>query len=994
MLVEAKTVVPGVTDRLVERRRLDEMIAALLEEHRVVGVWASAGAGKTTAVRQAVMALGWKVAWLTLDSSDAAPGRFLEYLRAALSRSLPLERSDEMVRGSQITHFEVAALLSQAMPEERTVVVIDEIERIADSGPALEVLSGFLRYLRPESRVVLIGRREVEFAATARLGFDAVGRVGEAELAFDTKEASTALDLRGISDANPERVVEATGGWVTGVLFEAWKSREHVGGSGGEADPLAGYLSAEILDGLDPDEREFLIQTSVYDQVTVARAEALGEADARRLLGSLRTRHLPVTWLDDGGVLRCHPRFREYLRSLLDRRESGLVGKLKHAFGRRLVFEGRHEEALEALLAQGRLVEALPSAKAAIPAAIARLDLDLVQSWIDRFGAAGLADEPFLLRAGLAVAVAHENFRGAIEMADALRGLGALGPAGEGRLEDSVFAVWSYWHVGRLSDAREVLACTPAGHARDLIDYVLSLVDEQPPTSIPDLTGGPLDVLTLRVSFARGRLREVLSAPADNWTPSTSERASALRAVGDLQATRSMLSEAPGVLANLRFEGMLKAELAIDLRQEHEAREALVAARKRIHDSGSLVLDTLSRLLAAKLELRVRRDPQSALVILRGIEASSVARTYRYLGELVDVWTGFALLLEGQVDQALARLRRATSAMVKAGRTLELSAAAVYLAEAEARAGNDQSAAAAAQLAIDTADRQGSRYALFQGLADFPAVTARQIETEDDPDSSWHEIGRSIALHGQARVLSPSPLAHLRDLGAPVLLCGGEERKARIAKAYALLAYLLESDGKASRVELLDALFDGRDDNSTRAYLRQAAQTLRAMLPDGIVLLREAETFLLQGSSRIETDTLRLRARLSSALTLVGDRRFEAAREVLDEHRGLEYLHGVNCSWVETRRGELAELLMSARIDAAVGAIQSSQYATASALLNDVVQIDPLREQAWRLLMRVAAAQGFDDRVIETYRRCERALTDIGLVPSAPTRQLIEGLRR
>jgi DNA-binding SARP family transcriptional activator len=993
-LVEAKTVVPGVTDRLVERRRLDEMISVLLEEHRVLGVWASAGAGKTTAVRQGVLSTGWPVAWLTLDSSDAAPGRFLEYLREALRRSLPMQGGDELLLGIQITHFEAAALLAQALPAVRTVVVIDEIERIADSAAALEVLCGFLRYLHPENRVILIGRREVEFAATARLGFDAVGRVGEAQLAFDAQEASSALDLRGISDVDPERVVEATGGWVTGVLFEAWKSREHVGGSGGEADPLAGYLSAEILDGLDPDEREFLIRTSVYDQVTVARAEALGEGDARRLLGSLHARHLPVTWLGDGGVLRCHPRFREYLRSLLDRREPQLVGELQHAFGRRLVCEGRHEEALEVLLAQGSLVEALPSAEAAIPAAIGRLDLDLVQSWLDRFAAAGLADQPFLLRAGLAVAVAHENHRVAIEMADALRALGALGPSGPGPLEDSVFAVWAYWHVGRLDDAREVLAATPPGHAHDLIRYVLSLVDEEPPESIPDLAGGPLDVLTLRVSFARGRLREVLSAPVDNWTPATSERASALRAVGDLEATRGMLSEAPGALANLRFEGMLKAELAIDLRQEHEAREALVIARKRIHDSGSLVLDTVSRLLAAKLELRVRRDPKSALVILRGVQAGNIAKNYRYLGELLGIWTGFALLLDGDIEQALIRLRAATSAMVRADRALELPAAGVYLAEAEARAGNEQLAAAAAQLALETADRQGSRYALFQGLSDFPAVTARQIELEDDPDGPWHEIGRSMALSGQVRVLSPSPLAHLRDLGAPVLLCGGEERRARIAKAYALLAYLLESDGRASRVELLDALFDGRDDNSTRAYLRQAAQTLRAMLPQEIVLLREAETFLLQGASLIETDTQRLRARLSSALTLVGDRRFDAACEVLDEHRGLEYLQGINCSWVETRREEVAELLTSARIDAAVGAIQVSRFATADALLYDVVQSDPLREQAWRLLMRVAAAQGLDDRVIETYRRCEQALTDIGLAPSAPTRHLIEGLRR
>ena len=192
----------------------------------------------------------------------------------------------------------------------------------------------------------------------------------------------------------------------------------------------------------------------------------------------------------------------------------------------------------------------------------------------------------------------------------------------------------------------------------------------------------------------------------------------------------------------------------------------------------------------------------------------------------------------------------------------------------------------AAQLALDIAARHRSRFALFEGLDDFPSVAARQIELELDPDGAWHEIGRSIAIRGQVRVLSAAPLAELHDLGMPSLVCRGQERRARITKTYALLAYLLHNDGRASRPELLDALFDAREDDSTRAYLRQAVQDLRGMLPEEIVLLREADTFFLHGASRIETDTMRLRARLSSVLTLTGDSRLEAAEEVLDQYRG------------------------------------------------------------------------------------------------------------
>ena len=48
-------------------------------------VCATAGAGKTTAVSQALPLLERRVAWLTLDDTDAAAGRLVTYLEAALA---------------------------------------------------------------------------------------------------------------------------------------------------------------------------------------------------------------------------------------------------------------------------------------------------------------------------------------------------------------------------------------------------------------------------------------------------------------------------------------------------------------------------------------------------------------------------------------------------------------------------------------------------------------------------------------------------------------------------------------------------------------------------------------------------------------------------------------------------------------------------------------------------------------------------------------------
>jgi DNA-binding SARP family transcriptional activator len=993
-LVAGKYTLPAVSERLVARPRLDAALGALLEQHRVVGVWATAGSGKTTMVRQAVARLDRPVAWLTLDPSDAAPGHLLIYLEAAVRAALPdatATASDALRAG--VPHPEAAAVLAQDIPRRPAVLVLDELERIADSPPALAVVSSLVRHVDPSLRVVLVGRVEVELEDVARLGYGAVGHLGESQLAFDETEAAWALALHGLTDADPQSVVRATGGWVTGVLFESWRSRQHVGGTGGEADPLAGYLAAEILDGLDERERDFLIETSVFAEVDAHRAAAIGIRDAAGVLARLGARHLPVTWSDGRTVLRCHPRFREYLGSLLDRRDPAQTREVRRRYGLALAGEGRHDEADRELLAAGWVRDALGPAEPALHSAIRRLDLDLAQSWLDRFAAAGLMGTPVLLRAQLSVSVAREEFGRAVETADALRSLDSLAGTDPSGIEHRVLAAWGYWHVGRHDETRRLLSDAPAGHGGDVMRYLCSLLDDTPPAAVPHLAGGPLDALILRISFVRGRLAEVRDAPVSEWTPAATERASAYRALGDLDRTRRMLETGTSRLANIRFEATVAPELLIDLGEEHLAREALLRGRARIVSSGSLVFEVVSRILAAKLELRVRRDAATALTILEGIEASGLARRFGYLAEQVDMWLGCSLLVLGRDADAVGALRRAVASMQGADRILELPTAAVFLSEAEWRAGAPEDADGWTDLALDAAVRQGSKHLLLQALEDFPAVLARRLDVEQTADGPWHDLARSLS--NGASVRRPVHVAlHLQDLGVPELHVRGEPRRARIAKSYALLAYLVDARGRATRRELIDALFDGIANDSTMAYLRQAAHGLRQLLPEEVRLLREGSTFLLEGWSLVETDLMLLQARLARAATQFGLERLETTRAIVEDHAGATYLAGVDCAWVAERRRRLAEELVDARIDMAVAALDQSRFEIAQDALTEILAEHPYREQAWRLLMRASAAQGREDRVIELFRRCESALGTIGLEPAPSTRLLVDGLRR
>ena len=146
-VIRRKITVPPLAERLVARRRIERLVAELIEEHPIVWVCATAGSGKTTAVAQALADTGRPVAWLTLDDTDTAAGRLLTYLEAALGIEVAESQGvATQALAARLPHPEAAGLLAEATDGVPVLLVIDELERLADAREALAVIAALLRY--------------------------------------------------------------------------------------------------------------------------------------------------------------------------------------------------------------------------------------------------------------------------------------------------------------------------------------------------------------------------------------------------------------------------------------------------------------------------------------------------------------------------------------------------------------------------------------------------------------------------------------------------------------------------------------------------------------------------------------------------------------------------------------------------------------------------------------------------------------------------------
>jgi predicted ATPase/DNA-binding SARP family transcriptional activator len=236
-------------------------------------------------------------------------------------------------------------------------------------------------------------------------------------------------------------------------------------------------------------------------------------------------------------------------------------------------------------------------------------------------------------------------------------------------------------------------------------------------------------------------------------------------------------------------------------------------------------------------------------------------------------------------------------------------------------------------------------------------------------------------------------LGELRAEGDNRIVTRFRRQKTGVLLAY--MAYYLQRSHL--RDMLIDLLWPEGNIQAGRNNLSVAVSGLRHQLeppgvPTGAVLVADRTSVRLNPAS-ITTDVAEFEVALQSA-DRAGNRaeRIQSLTRAVDLYRG-ELLVGYYESWILGEREHLAELYFQALAQLTGLLEQAGEVKRALEYARRGVNVDPLREEAHRELMRLLAAAGRPKSAMRHYRELERLLKqELDATPTGATRTLAREL--
>ncbi|HTT88897.1 MAG TPA: LuxR C-terminal-related transcriptional regulator [Acidimicrobiales bacterium] len=362
----SKFAAPSLPSRLVARTRLFERLDRG-QQHRLSVVVGSPGAGKT------VLLADWlgqrpqlRPAWLNCDEADADPVRFviaiIESLRRASLQPILGEDAVQLLSFDREVSADVVAALADDLdqPDGARVLVIDDFH--LTGGRGADTLALLLEYWPASLQLVVASRVDPRLRLARMRANGELVEVRDRDLSFSMEETKLFLSAFGVrmSEGDLALVYERSEGWAVGLQMAAISIHDSAGAVEAvglielNRHTIAGYFLDEVLYRQPPEVVDFMLTTSVLDELSAPLCNALRGEGSAALLELLYGSHLFLTLVDQlGPTYRYHHLIKQVLRAELHLRYPGRERQLHAAAAGYLRDTGEIGPAARHLLAAG-----------------------------------------------------------------------------------------------------------------------------------------------------------------------------------------------------------------------------------------------------------------------------------------------------------------------------------------------------------------------------------------------------------------------------------------------------------------------------------------------------------------------------------------------------------------------------------------------------------------------------------------------------------------
>lgn len=342
--------------------------------------------------------------WLSLDGKDNHAALLLRHLLEAANKVITGVATDALahwlatMNQGSLNCEEVLLLFLDELADLNCslILVLDNVHEIEDPA-AWKVIQSLMTQLPKNMRLLMASRYIPN--ALGRLRLDPrLGFIKQQELAFNFQQVTQWLQQTGINDQQQAlNLMQRMQGWPAGLGL--WLlCREHntwPDDLGLEREQLADYLMGEVLSGLDPQLKEFLIRIAPLTSFNETLSnEVLGIEDSRHWIQQLVHQNIFIDSIDQrSGWFSLHPLLAELLNQYSSEDER----------------EKTHLAAFHSLKKQGFRIEALQHARlgkltqeaalwieSEVDSIIADLDFATVLAWCDFVGNDIIASSPRL----------------------------------------------------------------------------------------------------------------------------------------------------------------------------------------------------------------------------------------------------------------------------------------------------------------------------------------------------------------------------------------------------------------------------------------------------------------------------------------------------------------------------------------------------------------------------------------------------------------------